>query len=88
MREYVLFALATLVTMVLCVCVGSVGIPVQNTLTAVWNTIFDLSMPPGISQSIIVFVRLPRVLCVALVGAMLSVCGGAMQGLLRNPLAD
>jgi len=33
-------------------------------------------------------VRLPRVICVALTGAALSVCGGAMQGLLRNPLAD
>ncbi|HPR40577.1 MAG TPA: iron ABC transporter permease, partial [Oscillospiraceae bacterium] len=26
--------------------------------------------------------------CVALVGASLSLCGGAMQGLLKNPLAD
>jgi iron complex transport system permease protein len=33
-------------------------------------------------------VRLPRVLCVALSGAALSLCGAAMQGLLRNPLAD
>lgn len=33
-------------------------------------------------------VRLPRVICVALIGAMLSISGAAMQGLLRNPLAD
>lgn len=32
--------------------------------------------------------RLPRTLCVALVGAALSLAGAAMQGLLRNPLAD
>ncbi len=38
--------------------------------------------------SIILSVRLPRVICVALTGASLSICGGAMQGLLRNPLAD
>jgi iron complex transport system permease protein len=37
---------------------------------------------------IILSVRLPRVLCVALTGAALSICGGAMQGLLKNPLAD
>lgn len=37
---------------------------------------------------IIVSVRLPRVLCVALTGAALSLAGGVMQGLLRNPLAD
>ncbi|MFR6376410.1 MAG: FecCD family ABC transporter permease [Oscillospiraceae bacterium] len=41
----------------------------------------------GISN-IIANVRLPRVLCVALTGASLSVCGAAMQGLLKNPLAD
>jgi iron complex transport system permease protein len=51
------------------------------------NTILSLPIEEG-PQSIIAFVRLPRVLCVALVGAALSLCGGAMQGLLRNPLAD
>ena len=45
-------------------------------------------MPDGISVPIILSVRLPRVLCVALTGAALSLCGGAMQGLLKNPLAD
>ncbi|MPN06759.1 Hemin transport system permease protein HmuU [bioreactor metagenome] len=45
-------------------------------------------MPDGISVPIILSVRLPRVICVALTGAALSLCGGAMQGLLKNPLAD
>jgi iron complex transport system permease protein len=86
--EYFIFFLVMLATLVLCVCVGSVNIPVQDTLTAIWNTVFGLPIPEGISQPIIVFVRLPQVLCVALVGASLSLCGCAMQGLLRNPLAD
>ena len=86
--EYALFAVAMLATMLVCICVGSVSIPIKDTLIAIWNTIFNLPLPAGISQSIIVFVRLPRVLCVALAGAALSLCGGAMQGLLRNPLAD
>jgi iron complex transport system permease protein len=86
--EYIIFLAITLAAMLLCVCAGSVAIPVRDTLTAIWNTIFGLPAPEGISQSVIVFVRLPRVLCVALVGASLSLCGAAMQGLLRNPLAD
>jgi len=86
--EYILFAVIMLVVMVMCVCAGSVSIPVRDTLTAIWNTIWGQPIPAGVSQSVIVFVRLPRVLCVALVGASLSLCGGAMQGLLRNPLAD
>lgn len=86
--EYILFAVIMLVVMVMCVCAGSVSIPVRDTLAAIWNTIWGQPVPAGVSQSVIVFVRLPRVICVALVGASLSLCGGAMQGLLRNPLAD
>ena len=40
------------------------------------------------AKNIILNVRLPRVLCVTLAGAALSISGAAMQGLLRNPLAD
>ncbi len=86
--EYVLFSAITLATAVFCVCAGSVNISVSDTFTAIYNTVFGLPIPEGISQAIIVAVRLPRVLCVALVGASLSLCGAAMQGLLRNPLAD
>jgi iron complex transport system permease protein len=84
---YLLFTVITLAVMVLSICAGSVNISVKDTLTAVVNTILSLPIEEG-PQSIIAFVRLPRVLCVALVGAALSLCGGAMQGLLRNPLAD
>ena len=86
--ELVLFSLATLATMALCVCVGSVSLPLRETLTVIWNAIVGLPMPEGISVPIILSVRLPRVLCVALTGAALSICGAAMQGLLKNPLAD
>ena len=86
---YALFALATLMTLILCVSVGSVSKPFGDTVTVIWNTVFGLPIPARIaSPAIIVSVRLPRVLCVALVGASLSLCGAAMQGLLKNPLAD
>lgn len=88
LHEYILFIVITLAAMLLCVCAGSASIPIKDTFTAIWNTIFGLPIPEGISQSVIIFVRLPRVICVALVGASLSLCGAAMQGLLRNPLAD
>ena len=42
----------------------------------------------AIEGDIVSSIRLPRVIAVALIGASLSVCGAAMQGLLRNPLAD
>ncbi len=86
--ELLLFSLVTLAVMALCVCVGSVSLPLRETLLVIWNAIWGLPMPDGISMPIILSVRLPRVLCVALTGAALSLCGGAMQGLLKNPLAD
>lgn len=87
-RTYVLFMLALIAAMLLCICMGSVSIPLKDTLTAMWNTLWGLEVPQEISKNIILNVRLPRVINVALVGAALSLCGAAMQGLLRNPLAD
>ena len=87
-KTYVLFVAALIATMLLCICVGSVNIPLKDTVTALWNSLWGMEIPAGISKNIILNVRLPRVLNVALVGAALSLCGAAMQGLLRNPLAD
>jgi len=39
-------------------------------------------------EAIVWVIRLPRVLMSLLVGAGLAICGTAMQGLFRNPLAD
>lgn len=86
--KYLLISLLTLTVFILCVCIGSVNIPLKDTVQTIWNTVFGLPIPEGIAGSIIIRVRLPRVISVALVGAALSLCGGAMQGLLRNPLAD
>ncbi|MFV0413948.1 MAG: FecCD family ABC transporter permease [Oscillospiraceae bacterium] len=86
--QYLAFALATAACVVLCVCLGSVSIAPGTVFSAIAKSMLGQPVPNGVAGSIIVSVRLPRVLCVALVGAALSLCGGAMQGLLRNPLAD
>ena len=83
LKTYAFFILALLAVMLLCVCIGSVSIAPKDTLTAVFCTLLGKEVPAGISKNIILNVRLPRVLNVAL-----SLCGAAMQGLLRNPLAD
>ena len=85
---YLALAVALLMTMILCICVGSVPIKLSDTVTAVWNAVWGLPVPENIAKNIILNVRLPRVLCVTLAGAALSISGAAMQGLLRNPLAD
>ena len=85
---FALLLCALLVAMLLCVCVGSVSIPPADTLRVLLCALLRRPMPEGVSANILLNVRLPRVLCVAMTGASLSLCGAAMQGLLRNPLAD
>ena len=43
---------------------------------------------PDLAASILFEIRLPRVLLGLLVGGTLGLCGAALQGLLRNPLAE
>lgn len=89
---YVAFVAVTLATLALCVAVGSVNVPLPDTVAALWNTFWSAlggtERATDSTTSIIADVRLPRVLCAGLVGASLSISGCAMQGLLKNPLAD
>ena len=82
------FALVAVLVAALCVCVGSVSVPLPQTVSVIWKSMTGQSVADTQIQAIIVAVRLPRVLATALMGAALSICGAAMQGLLRNPLAD
>ncbi len=90
--EYLLFAAVTAAVFCLCVCVGSVNVPFSDTVSVIGGAVRALfgqgEKPSGLNATIILSVRLPRVLCVAMSGAALSLAGAAMQGLLKNPLAD
>lgn len=80
---WVILGLVTVLVFLLCICAGSVTVPLKDTLQVLFGTSMNLA-----ARKIVLAVRLPRVLCAALVGASLSLCGAAMQGLLKNPLAD
>ena len=80
---FVVYVAVTVLVILLCVCVGSVNVPPGEAL----RILFGGAAESASYYSIVHVVRLPRVLCVALTGASLSLCGAAMQGLLKNPLA-
>ena len=72
------------VALVVAVLFGAVPVPPHALLTAV-------SSPPstwGPEETILVQVRIPRVITAAFVGAGLAMAGVAMQTALRNPLAE
>jgi len=82
-RPYFFTAMFLLAVLLLSLAVGSVFIPIKELLRVL----------SGVSQNetyraIILQIRLPRTVFIALVGAALAGSGAAYQGLFRNPLAD
>lgn len=87
---YLCFFSLFLFSFLVSVSVGSVDISLSDTVRILLS-VFRPGDASGVSDNLSVIierVRLPRVILSAMVGAALSVSGTAMQGLLRNPLAD
>lgn len=87
MGHYIFFGASLLASLLLCLCIGSVSIPVGEIFTIIGQGLRGQPIQSPHS-AIILAVRLPRVLNVALVGGGLALSGTTMQGLLRNPLAE
>lgn len=78
------------VAVLLGVSLGTVSVPVPAIIKILGTEVFRLQ-GQGIDPmhaSIVMDIRLPRVVLAGLVGASLAIAGAAFQGLLRNPLAD
>ncbi len=98
-RSYARFMLVLVVgfglSAMLSLGVGAVRIPPLQTAAVVARCVLRLAQAPGQpsppytpTETIVVSIRLPRVILSSLVGASLSVSGVVYQGLLGNPLAD
>ncbi len=75
---------------VLGIGLGSVAVPVGDTITIVLDRLLGthLSSADPALAAIVWDLRVPRVLTAMVVGSGLAVAGATFQGLLRNPLAD
>jgi iron complex transport system permease protein len=70
---------------------GSVSLPFDQTAALLGRRLLGLPIAvtwPASAETIVLDLRLPRVLTAMLVGGGLAVAGAALQGILRNPLAD
>ena len=82
MRLCITLALSLVVAIILSLLLGSVPLPMDRILSA-------LAFQASAGDQLVVWdIRLPRSLAAALVGAALGISGAALQGLLRNPLAE
>jgi iron complex transport system permease protein len=68
------------------VLVGSVGLGAEWLGAEAFRR--ALEVPESIERSILVHLRIPRILLAFAVGAALGITGAALQALVRNPLAD
>ncbi len=82
---------ALLIVLVAGVAIGTVGVPLGDTLAILGHRLLGLGGPmtwTPAEEAIVMELRLPRVLTAMTVGVGLAVAGVTFQGLLRNPLAD
>ncbi len=84
-------SVALLAVVVFATTLGSVHIPFGTCFKVLLSRLPFLTIDstwPDIFNTIVIDIRLPRILLAGLVGAALSVAGATYQGLFRNPLAD
>lgn len=74
----------------LSLALGPVSLPLGDTLRAALRLAGVPLAADGLQQAELILgqIRMPRTLLGLAVGAVLALCGVAMQGLFRNPLAD
>jgi len=92
-RVYAILGLLVLlgVMVAFATTVGSVQIPFLTTSSILLSKLPFVDMNPTWTSSletIILEIRLPRIILAGLVGAALAIAGATYQGLFRNPLAD
>ncbi|MGQ9645738.1 MAG: FecCD family ABC transporter permease [Thermodesulfobacteriota bacterium] len=81
--------LLCLLVMLLSILIGSVKVEPHRSISVLLQSILGQEgTSTGTEKTIILSLRVPRVLLAGLVGAGLSVSGAIFQALLRNPLAD
>lgn len=80
-----------LIAILLGISIGTVSVPIFIIIQIIISKLFgsiSLEQIDPMFSSIVLNIRLPRVILAGLVGASLAIAGAAFQGLLRNPLAD
>ena len=83
--------LALAAALVFGVALGNVAVPVADTLVLLAKRLLGWPVAvtwPAAAETIVLELRLPRVLTAMATGTALALAGATFQGLLRNPLAD
>jgi cobalamin transport system permease protein len=82
-NPFILALFALIIILILSMAIGSVFIPPSE----LWRVVTGVAVNETF-RTILLDIRLPRTVLIALVGAALAGSGATYQGLFRNPLAD
>jgi iron complex transport system permease protein len=88
--SFVILTAAVILTAVFSICYGAVEISPAQVLAILARQV-GIELPFAFTarqESVLLFIRLPRVVLGLLVGAGLAISGAVLQSLFRNPLAD
>ncbi|MEH7307177.1 FecCD family ABC transporter permease [Neobacillus drentensis] len=88
---YILAGIFLVLSIILGISIGTISVPILTIIKIISAKLFgfiSLETIDPMYSSIVLSIRLPRVILSGLVGASLAIAGAAFQGLLRNPLAD
>lgn len=75
-------------TGVVSIFIGTAHIAVSDIIQILFSGEEELAIPLASLRTIVLQIRVPRIIMAAVVGAALSICGAVLQALLRNPLAE
>jgi iron complex transport system permease protein len=83
--------IALIIIIAMATSIGSVSVPVGTTFSILADKLPFVNIDQTWSNAtatIVLDIRLPRIILAGLVGAALAIAGATYQGLFRNPLAD
>ena len=87
---YIIAGIFLVLSILLGISIGTVSVPILTIIQIIGAKIFggiSLGSIDPMYSSIVLNIRLPRVILSGLVGASLAIAGAAFQGLLRNPVS-
>lgn len=85
--EFAILSFCLITFLWLGVSIGASNVNLLLPLESLYSSLVG-KFEPSITQSVVLNIRLPRVVMALLVGAALAVSGASLQGVCRNPLAD
>ena len=85
----ILLVVSPIIFLVISLGIGRFSVPIDKVFLILASYIFPIEQTwSGVEETVVVNVRIPRVLLTMMVGAGLAISGAAFQGLFRNPLVS